>query len=522
MRFGSRAACAVDRNLSVRLRRRAFGQSAIPPQASGNHAAQSFCNNQPPLVSRRCRSSCGASGRRGQPQPAPAATDVIIVGAGAAGIAAARRIAAAGRRFVLIEASDHVGGRCITDTKTFGVPYDRGAHWIYVPDLNPLTKLAPRRGIEVYPAPPSQKVRIGRRNAREGELEDFLSAQVRATRAIGDAARKADVPASRRCRTISATGARPSNSCSARSAAARTWRRSRRRILRAPPSAPRRPSAGRVLARCSPRSPRASRSTVDAGDIDRTRRSLTVETPKGTITARAAIVTVSTNVIASGRIQFTPELPHRNIDAFGRLSLGSYDHIALELAGNPLGLDSDDLVFEKSSDTHTAAILGNVSGTPLCMVEVAGAFGRDLSAQGEAAMVDFAARLAGQALRRRHQEGDQPQPRDALEQRPLDARRLVGRGAGRPAGAPHPDGAGARCDLVCRRGRARDVVGHGRRRLGIRRARRRRRAAAASAAKTPAGGSRERAASPRRKARARRRASSRHSAATPSIMRPER
>ena len=78
------------------------------------------------------------------------------------------------------------------------------------------------------------------------------------------------------------------------------------------------------------------------------------------------------------------------------MSLGSYDHIALELDGNPLGLESDDLVFEKSNDTHTAAILANVSGTQLCIVDVAGAFGRDLSAQGEAAMVDFASEwLAG-------------------------------------------------------------------------------------------------------------------------------
>ena len=41
--------------------------------------------------------------------------------------------------------------------------------------------------------------------------------------------------------------------------------------------------------------------------------------------------------------------------------------------------------------THTAAILANVSGTQLCLIEVAGTFGRDLAAQGEAAMVNFAA-----------------------------------------------------------------------------------------------------------------------------------
>ena len=120
------------------------------------------------------------------------------------------------------------------------------------------------------------------------------------------------------------------------------------------------------------------------------RRGVSVETAKGTLNARAVIVTVSTNVIASGKIQFSPDLPHRNIDAFSRLSLGSYDHIVLELNGNPLGLESDDLVFEKSSDTHTAAMLANVSGTPLCMIDVAGAFGRDLAAKGEAAMVSFA------------------------------------------------------------------------------------------------------------------------------------
>ena len=133
------------------------------------------------------------------PLAAPAAAtgsgplDVVIIGAGAAGIAAARKIAATGRRYLLIEATDHIGGRCTTDTATFDVPYDRGARWIYLPDLNPLLKLAPRRAIDIYPAPQSQKVRIGRRYAREGELEDFLAAQVRTTRAIADAARKADI-----------------------------------------------------------------------------------------------------------------------------------------------------------------------------------------------------------------------------------------------------------------------------------------------------------------------------------------
>ena len=72
-----------------------------------------------------------------------AEVDVVIVGAGAAGIAAARRIAAANRSFRLFEAADRVGGRCVTDTKIFGVPYDLGAHWINSSDSNPLVALPP-------------------------------------------------------------------------------------------------------------------------------------------------------------------------------------------------------------------------------------------------------------------------------------------------------------------------------------------------------------------------------------------
>src|SRR6266700_4738730 len=125
--------------------------------------------------------------------PASSGIDVVIVGAGAAGIAAARRIAAAGRKLMLFEATDRVGGRCFTDTRTFGIPYDRGAHWIHMPDVNPLAKLVPKTGLDLYAAPPGQRLHIGLRHAREGEMEDFLANLVRASTAIADAARKFDV-----------------------------------------------------------------------------------------------------------------------------------------------------------------------------------------------------------------------------------------------------------------------------------------------------------------------------------------
>jgi len=70
--------------------------------------------------------------------------------------------------------------------------------------------------------------------------------------------------------------------------------------------------------------------------------------------------------------------------------LGSYDHVAIELAGNPLGLQSDELMFEKASGTRTAVLLANIGGSTLCHVDVAGGLGKSLAGEGAAAMVSFA------------------------------------------------------------------------------------------------------------------------------------
>lgn len=319
-------------------------------------------------------------------------TDVAIVGAGAAGIAAARKVAAAGRRFVLIEASDHVGGRCVTESRTFGVPYDRGAHWVHMPDINPVAKLSARAGVEVYAAPPGQKLRMVKRNAREGEMEDYLAAIVKANRAIQDAARgKADV---------SCAQALPKDLGDWRAAvefvlgpfgcgknledvSAMDFARSLERDV----DAFCRQGFGTLLAKLADM-PVQINTPVQR--ITSTRNSVEIETARGRIVARAAVVTVSNGVLAADTIKFAPDLPKRQVDAIAKLSLGNYEHVALELKGNPLQLQNDDLVFEQAKGPRTAALLANVSGTPLCMVELAGKFGRELSQAGEAAMVDFA------------------------------------------------------------------------------------------------------------------------------------
>ena len=123
--------------------------------------------------------------------------DVLIVGAGAAGIAAGRRVAASKRTFAIIEATDRRGGRCFTDTTAFSVPYDKGACLIHLPGVSPLGKLANASGAELYPDPVIEEVRIrGRRAFDRGleemhskaQLEEFYTNRVRCYRAISVAA----------------------------------------------------------------------------------------------------------------------------------------------------------------------------------------------------------------------------------------------------------------------------------------------------------------------------------------------
>jgi monoamine oxidase len=319
--------------------------------------------------------------------------DVVVVGAGAAGIAAGRRIAASKRRFVILEALDRVGGRCVTDTEIFGVPYDLGAHWIHMPDLNPVSKLVGDTGLDVYAAPPGERIRIGRRYARSGEMEDFLSALVRSNRAIGDQARgKVDVSCAQALptdlldwrKTVDFVLGPFGCGKDLNEVSAVDFSKSIERDV----DAFCRQGFGALIAKLSAGLPVQLSNPVTR--IDYNRHGVEIATAKGHINARAAIITVSTGILSAGKIEFDPDLPSRYLDAARKLPLGSYDHITLELPGNPLGFQRDDLLFEKAESSRTGAILGNIGGTPLTMVDVGGAFGHELSAQGEEAMVDFA------------------------------------------------------------------------------------------------------------------------------------
>ncbi|MCU0513197.1 MAG: FAD-dependent oxidoreductase [Anaerolineae bacterium] len=87
--------------------------------------------------------------RFARPARAQSPGRVLVIGAGVAGLAAARTLHDAGWRVTVLEARERIGGRVWTDRR-LGLPLDLGASWIHGIDGNPLTALAEAAGVATY------------------------------------------------------------------------------------------------------------------------------------------------------------------------------------------------------------------------------------------------------------------------------------------------------------------------------------------------------------------------------------
>ncbi len=77
-------------------------------------------------------------------------SSAIVVGAGMAGLAAARELTSWGISVRVLEARERIGGRILTD-RSLGVPVDLGASWVHGPQGNPLVALASQAGLDLIP-----------------------------------------------------------------------------------------------------------------------------------------------------------------------------------------------------------------------------------------------------------------------------------------------------------------------------------------------------------------------------------
>lgn len=262
--------------------------------------------------------------------------DVVIVGAGAAGVAAARRLGLSRLSVLLLEATARIGGRAWT-CEIAGLPIDLGCAWLHSADRNPWAPIAEAAGFAIdrrTPAWGTQYRDLGFTQAEQavaGQAFGEWSARLADNPPPSDRAADAMAPDGAWNAYIRATcgfisGAAPEN-ISAEDYAAYD-RASTDNNWRAPAG------YGALVAASLPR-PIDLRLATPITSIALDRSGVILTTPAGDLYARAAILTVSTAVLTGDAIKFPPELDAWR-DAAAQLPLGRNEKIFLEiLGGNP-------------------------------------------------------------------------------------------------------------------------------------------------------------------------------------------
>ena len=318
-------------------------------------------------------------------------TDVAIVGAGAAGLAAAKTLSELGVPFVLLEASHRIGGRAYTEEVAPGQIFDLGCHWMHSASRNPFVAIADAHGFDYDKLWSNRHMFIDgawASEAEEAECDAFLA----------EAA----------ARITCAADAGPD-----RAAAEVTERESRwtplhdynftlwtsfdvdqvsivdlEAFIDTDEDWPLKQGYGALIARHAAGVPVTLNTQVTA--IDWSGKALRLATPKGEIRAKKAIVTVSTGILAGGHIRFDPALPDWKQEAIAALPLGDHNRICLIYDRNVFGADAPEGAAVLDDGTEPMSFSIRPFGYDYVVGLTGGRFAGWLERAGTTASVDLA------------------------------------------------------------------------------------------------------------------------------------
>jgi monoamine oxidase len=325
--------------------------------------------------------------------------DVAIIGAGSAGLSAARVLQAAGVSFKVLEAMDRIGGRAWTSSGHFGVPFDIGCAWLHAADRNPYFPEAQAAGWTLHHHDMNvDHLYYRKRKANEAEVADMKAADARLFELLaahevkdGDDDRLGALLAHGHAPRAAATFAGPmdfgadEDEISIRDFQAAADLDPNYFTLE---------GFGALVARFGADVPVELSTPVRKVLWDGP--GVACVTERGTLKAGAAIVTASPAVLAFEEVAFAPALPDEHFAAFFDLPMGMLTKLPVEIRGTRLGLKPfDDLLIERMA-RHDIYFLCFPFDFDLMVGFVGGDFAWEMSAAGEAAGVDFVVdRLAG-------------------------------------------------------------------------------------------------------------------------------
>jgi monoamine oxidase len=330
--------------------------------------------------------------------------DVVVIGAGLAGLGAATALREAGRSCLILEASGRVGGRAWTTNPEAlgGVWFDMGAVWFHDAEHNPLVPIANAAGERMLRSDEirTERTYVGSRLMSDDEALSYDSAWTRFEAAAdillrdGSDVSLADVtrslPGDPWAATVEAWEGPVICAVDAARFSARDWRRNALGGRNLVPEG----GIGNFVHRrlCSGLDIRLNAPVsrvIWGGPGGR----VTVETAVGSVTAGACIVTVSTGVLAAGALAFKPALPPEVQDSIDALPMG----LALKVALRANGPDRLDLPLHCSLDRQVARSGGSLMpfqcwpfGRDYVQGWIGGSIAWDLARAGEAAAIDHA------------------------------------------------------------------------------------------------------------------------------------
>jgi monoamine oxidase len=268
-------------------------------------------------------------------------TDVAIVGAGAAGLAAAKTLADLGVPFVLLEASHRIGGRAYTEEVGPGQPFDLGCHWMHSASRNPFVAIADAHGFDYDKIGFAGRGRIAGAWTSAAEEAEIEALKARNSQAIARAA------AAGRDLAAAEVTERDGRWTPLYDYFFSLWTSfdvdqvsivDLEAYIDTEENWPLKQGYGALVARHAAGVPVTLNAQVTA--IDWSGKALRLTTPQGEIRAKKVIVTVSTGILAGGHIRFDPALPDWKQEAAAALPLGNHNRICLIYDRNVFGAEA--------------------------------------------------------------------------------------------------------------------------------------------------------------------------------------
>ena len=333
----------------------------------------------------------------------PDHVDILIVGGGAAGIAAARRLAGAPHSVLLLEAGYRLGGRAFTRSLD-GMSLDLGCGWLHSADRNPWVGLAEAEDWAIDKTPPAWREQWQEIGFSKSEQREALAAfegfdkRMREEPPASDRAADALEPLCRWNAWLEALSGYINGSELGYLSIADylayedadsdvNWRLP--------------DGYGALVAHAGTDLP--VRFGAPVATIDRRTTPLRATGPWGAVTADRIIVAVGTDVLAKERLRFDPPLPDK-VEAAADLPLGLANKAFL-LLDRAEPFETDTQLMGDPRDPATGSYYMRPFGRPVIECFFGGAGARSLEAEGEGAAADFAIAqlidLLGSDMRRR-------------------------------------------------------------------------------------------------------------------------